>query len=333
MGPSFLKRATSGAFLRAHHAVEFYEPDHFPADGIAEYLRQGLTHGEAILVVASADHQRQLRDSLRACQVNLAELEEARICTWVNVNSALAALREGGAVRTETVEELFGPTLAQSTRVTPTGRIRTYGELVSVLAESGDFSGCIQLEACWNKILRSPSMEIRSTCGYPTNIFANESSPWSVREICHLHQEIRPLMAGSQPATWLSVVVEQARALQQESGMRGRLEEDLARSQSKEIERFQQEIRDLLKSRQGPLRAANYEGRRSAAAREPSGLVKRTLKEILDYCGEVMDSRQQAAEGSAEWHKRTGEILACARLTSLLWDLEDWGEDGKGVVH
>ncbi len=231
------------------------------------------------------------------------------------------------------MEELLGPTLAESTRVSPTGRIRTYGELVSVLAEAGDFAGCIQLEACWNKILRNPALEIRCSCGYPTNIFTGESSPWIVREICRLHQEIRPLTAGSQPATWLSVVVEQARALQQESGMRGRLEEDLARSQSKEIERFQQEIRELLKSRQGPLRAANYEGRRSAAAREPSGLVKRTLKEILDYCGEVMDSRQQAAEGSAEWHKRTGEILACARLTSLLWELEDWGEDGKGVVH
>ena len=27
--------------------------------------------------------------------------------------------------------------------------------------------------------------------------------------------------------------------------------------------------------------------------------------------------RQRAAEGSVEWHKRTGEILACGKLTTL----------------
>jgi len=30
-----------------------------------------------------------------------------------------------------------------------------------------------------------------------------------------------------------------------------------------------------------------------------------------------------AAEGSAEWHKRTGEILACGKLTNVLCNLQE----------
>jgi hypothetical protein len=50
--------------------------------------------------------------------------------------------------------------------------------------------------------------------------------------------------------------------------------------------------------------------------------VKVVLDEIFAFCADACDARRTAFQGSAEWHKRTGEILAYARMTSLLSRLE-----------
>jgi hypothetical protein len=44
---------------------------------------------------------------------------------------------------------------------------------------------------------------------------------------------------------------------------------------------------------------------------------------ILLVCAEACAARRSAAEGSAEWHKRTGEILACGKLPNVLCNLQE----------
>ena len=70
---------------------------------------------------------------------------------------------------------------------------------------------------------------------------------------------------------------------------------------------------DIISSRQPAPLAAPPEVRR---------IVERSLQEVLLLCQQARAARQAAAEGSAEWHKRTGEILACAKLTKLLSQLQ-----------
>jgi len=51
-------------------------------------------------------------------------------------------------------------------------------------------------------------------------------------------------------------------------------------------------------------------------------MVERALRQILLVCEEACAARHAAPEDSAEWHKRTGEILACGKLTSILYELQ-----------
>jgi hypothetical protein len=46
--------------------------------------------------------------------------------------------------------------------------------------------------------------------------------------------------------------------------------------------------------------------------------VKVVLEEILEFCSYAVDAQRAACVGSAEWHKRTGEILAYASMIALL---------------
>ena len=50
--------------------------------------------------------------------------------------------------------------------------------------------------------------------------------------------------------------------------------------------------------------------------------IKIALQEIHHFFGDAYDARRAARENSAEWHKRTGEALAYARMTALLSMLE-----------
>jgi hypothetical protein len=51
--------------------------------------------------------------------------------------------------------------------------------------------------------------------------------------------------------------------------------------------------------------------------------VKVVLQEISEFCSDAIDAQSAACEGSAEWHKRTGEILAYAMMTALLSRIEE----------
>jgi hypothetical protein len=51
--------------------------------------------------------------------------------------------------------------------------------------------------------------------------------------------------------------------------------------------------------------------------------IREGLEMILAFCADACEARENACEGSAEWHKRTGEVLAYARMTSLLSRVEE----------
>jgi DcmR-like sensory protein len=312
-----------------HHSVEFYEPGLFPAAGIAEYFRSGLQVGEAILTVATTEHVKDVRESLLRSGVNVRELENAGICTWVEAEKALETLRANDGMTQETVDAVLCPALSQVVQASPSGRVRVFGELVNLLAESGKFAECVRLETFWNKIADRMSLQGSLHCAYCTQWFEGDWSPSVLLEICETHHEVKPPPVDRNPISWLAVVLEQQRALQSARREMESLHRQLEHSDSNEIARFRERVVAMMEA--GLLRMpAKLEHWHSDALEEWNRLVKRTLKDILDYCGEVMVERRRAATGSAEWHRRTGEILACARLTSLVSRLEDWQQSEEG---
>lgn len=50
--------------------------------------------------------------------------------------------------------------------------------------------------------------------------------------------------------------------------------------------------------------------------------VEHALRDILDACQEACEARRCALEGSPEWHKRTGEILAYGNMTHIFSSLQ-----------
>jgi hypothetical protein len=51
--------------------------------------------------------------------------------------------------------------------------------------------------------------------------------------------------------------------------------------------------------------------------------VLRALDQILLACQQSCAARRRVAEGTAEWHKRTGEILAYGNMTHVFIGLHE----------
>jgi len=50
--------------------------------------------------------------------------------------------------------------------------------------------------------------------------------------------------------------------------------------------------------------------------------VEHALRDILDACQQACEARRCALEGSPEWYKRTGEILAYGKMTHVFSSLQ-----------
>jgi hypothetical protein len=333
MAFSFLKRAaTSAAQLSSNrHSVEFYEPGCFPAGGIAEYFCAGHALGEGMLTIATAEHVREIRDCLILAGVAISEMERDGSCTWLDADAVLGSLRAGGPLSQQTVDVVLCPPLLNSIRASATGRVRVYGELVNLIAQSGEHSDCVLLESHWNRLLGTFSFQLH--CAYSAEHCSEEASARVVQEIWKLHDEVGPLAAGSGATDWLAVSIEQARALHDEMEIRKGLEEELAQCRAERVDQFSEQIVSLLEIARLKAGCGNYDVLLVRSPREWNRLVTKTLKDILKYCGEVIEARRKAPEGSPEWHKRTGEILACAQLTSSISELEDGGRKIADLVN
>jgi hypothetical protein len=61
----------------------------------------------------------------------------------------------------------------------------------------------------------------------------------------------------------------------------------------------------------------------SLAPSDLNNLLEQSFREVLLTCQDACAARQSAVEGSAEWYKCTGEILACGKLTKVLSKLHE----------
>jgi hypothetical protein len=68
-------------------------------------------------------------------------------------------------------------------------RLRVYGEMVDVLASTGDFRIALQLEARWNDLRAEAPFTL--FCGYSAENFGNPKLSETLRLTCQAHSHVR----------------------------------------------------------------------------------------------------------------------------------------------
>lgn len=170
------------------HQVKFYDSEPLLIEWVADSFVAGATAGDGLLLVATPPHRRAIQRALRERGVDVAALRGAGQYVALDAKNTLAGFMTGDRVDGSAFERSIGSLVARL--ATERSHVRAFGEMVALLAATGNHREAWSLESLWNGLLRRHDLEL--LCAYPMHVFRDEASdPWFV-DICAAHSRIVP---------------------------------------------------------------------------------------------------------------------------------------------
>ena len=174
------------------HAVAFYQENEL-AGLVGGYLQSAISGGGAAVLVATPEHRSVVSAWLTAAGIDL---------TGAWADGAYVPLDAGQAIRRFTINgrpdpasfwEIMSPVLAAASR--KRGPVRVFGEMVSVLWETGLVDATLELEALWSEIARQYSFAL--LCAYPVVAVSDGAYSDSLAQVCCAHSAVIGAPPGS----------------------------------------------------------------------------------------------------------------------------------------
>ena len=226
------------------HIVQFYESDDALCGVIADFVGPGLAAGEPAVVIATAQHRRELTARLAARGIDVDAVRAAERLVLLDAEETLSRFIVGAAPDWDLFESTVGPVLDRLSSAHGSGRVRAYGEMVDVLWRGGNSDAAIRLEEMWNDLQKGRSFVL--LCAYVMASFYDE--PGGVQQICGTHSHVVPLAEGR----FSRRAAEQVHSLTVEIAERKRVERALRRNE--------EELRDFVENAPVPLHWVGADG-------------------------------------------------------------------------
>lgn len=198
----------------SRHYVQFYKADEqLLTANICQYLWEGLTRGDGLLVVAAAHRAHSVVQELGALGGDPHEALRAGRLVIRNAQDLLSQFMVDEQPDWERFQSVVGA-LVQSIRGAAKGKgLRAYGEMVGLLWQAGQRSAAVRLENHWNRLRQLSGFEL--FCGYPIDVFGSEFETGSVNDLLCTHSH---LISGTKGYLERAVSFAMAEILGPESG-------------------------------------------------------------------------------------------------------------------
>jgi hypothetical protein len=189
----------------SEHLLQLFDDGESLAEGVADFLYEGWSHGQTLLVVARPQAWTATAERLGALGCNVSEAAASGRLVSLDAAMTLASFSRNGLPRADLFEQHVGSLVRRLNAGNAAG-VRIYGEMVDLLATRGDFSAAEQLETMWNDLgTESPFTLL---CGYASANFADDRAASALHAICCTHTKttVKPadllgawLLSGRQP--------------------------------------------------------------------------------------------------------------------------------------
>ena len=167
------------------HLVSFVESDEELLDSLVPFVVDGWRRQEPVVVVATESHRRALESELSARGFQTDRLRSAGRLVTLDASETLTTFMVDGRPDPALFQKQIADALD---RVRP-GRVSIFGEMVRLLWESGNVTGAIELEECWNALGAERSFIL--LCGYSHSVL-DPTSLADVGRVCALHSDVLP---------------------------------------------------------------------------------------------------------------------------------------------
>ena len=171
------------------HFVQFYDRDLYLAQSVAAFVAEGLSLGNACVVVATRDHRAAFAAKLAAADIDVDDCRKKGLYSEYDAAVLLSRFMVNGQPDHHRVRAALGPVIEKAAEAGVSG-VRIYGEMVALLWAQGNKLAAIELEILWNELAEIYSFTLM--CGYPMAGFSDDERSNQLRHICRAHSHVLP---------------------------------------------------------------------------------------------------------------------------------------------
>jgi hypothetical protein len=164
---------------RTQHIVQFYDDDVFLSDSVASFIKVGLKVNDTLFIIATEAHGSDLHKVLTPSELANKHL------VFFDAASLLSKIMVDDWPNQSIFMEVVGNRIQQAGQ---RGRVRVFGEMVSVLWAEGKHQAALRLEELWNTLQTLQPISILHA--YPHATFTTTEDPQSLLAVYHAHTEV-----------------------------------------------------------------------------------------------------------------------------------------------
>ena len=164
------------------HEVAVYDTASTLIARVSDYVATGLTAGEIVMTVSRAAHRQAVDDLLADRGLDPRQARRDGRFMTLDAEETMARFFVAGVPDAR----LFRAVLSA---VIPAGGapVRAFGEMVTILWESGDVDAALQLESLWDEVLATQPIDL--LCAYPAQPLA-DGNLRDVATLCAKHDRV-----------------------------------------------------------------------------------------------------------------------------------------------
>lgn len=170
------------------HIVHFYGDETFFLQELTEYALEALKANEAAVIIATAEHRRELDARLVARGIQMDRVRREGLYLEADAARTLAKFVVDGSIDPAKFGDTAGTLIRGAMGFTGTRRVRAFGEMVALLCQDGRYDLARELESLWVALARRLSFSL--LCAYPTGLFREERSAEDLGVISELHERV-----------------------------------------------------------------------------------------------------------------------------------------------
>ena len=176
-----------GELAPCEHLVQLYEHDDIFLDTLEGFVYGGLRVGDAVIVISTARHAKDLSERLRDRGVDVAAERRNGNFILLNAEDTLHSFVSADGWPND--DKFYKVVRKILSKARGDGRrVRAFGEMVAVLWEQGRNAATVRLEHLWHKLCQEEK-DFSLFCAYPKAGFTDFALK-SLQDICAIHSRV-----------------------------------------------------------------------------------------------------------------------------------------------
>jgi len=178
--------------------VQFYSDDAYLLDSVSRFIGAALKNGEGAVVIATKSHRAAIAQRIIEDGIDLAQASQSGRYLALDAEETLSQFMAFNAPGEQELpdprkfHQIISKALetASIASLSEPPKVCAFGEMVSLLWDSGNRTAAIRLEHLWNELAETHAFSI--LCAYPMRGFDRDEYGEAFLDICAAHSCVIP---------------------------------------------------------------------------------------------------------------------------------------------